>query len=127
MKFHIDNDVLTVTLKGGEQFWAIKRKLEVARVQIIGLQWHDTLVIPRRELGWRFGTLFPGVLFAGTFLGSYGRNFLYVQHASGLFGNITMPHVLIFELADHAYKRIILTVDDPDMATQLIAWWRGQD
>ena len=125
MKFNIDDDVLTIRLQGGEQFWALKRQIVIRRSDIMGLQWHDTLAIPRGEIGWRVGTAIPGGLWAGHFRTRSIRNFLYVQRTSGLFGTIGMSHVLVFDLIGAEFDRVYVTVDDPDMASEIIAWWQG--
>lgn len=126
MQFHVEDDTLTITLEGGEQFWAIKRQLVVRRSTITGLQWHEKLVLPRREIGFRFGTAIPGGLWAGRYYARGSKNFLYALHTLGLLGDITMAHVLVFQLTDYDFDRLFLTVDDPDMAEKLIGWWSGK-
>ncbi|MGH7241509.1 MAG: hypothetical protein ACREGB_04395 [Candidatus Saccharimonadales bacterium] len=126
MQFHVEEDTLTITLEGGEQLWALKRKLTVPRSSITGLQWHDTLVLPRREVGFRVGTAIPGGLWAGRYFAPGRRNFLYVQRTRGLFSDITLSHVLTFQLVDQPFQQLFLTVDNPDMAEKLVAWWSGK-
>jgi hypothetical protein len=122
MKFHIDDDVLTIQMEGGEAFWAIKRKLVVPRSAIAQAVWQEDFMTHRARLGWRFGTLLPGHLFAGTFVGPDGRSFLYMRGAQGWFGDITARHVLRLELAGHPYRRVLVTVDDQEMAEQIVDW-----
>jgi hypothetical protein len=83
-------------------------------------------VVSRREIGFRVGTAIPGGLWAGRFYARGVKNFLFVQRTRGLFGDINMAHVLVFQLADYEFQRLFLTVDDPDMAEKLIAWWSGK-
>ena len=124
MKFRIDDDTLTVIFQGSEQFWALKRQLEIPKVNIVRARWQQAATIPRRELGWRIGgSALPGLLFAGRFVGSQGMNFIYVQRPHGLFGDIKFQHVLTMELRHSTYKRLIFTIDKPDIAEQIIAWW----
>lgn len=123
MLFNVEDDSLTIELQGGEQFWALKRKLVVPRSSITGIKWHQTLIIPRREVGFRFGTAIPGGLWAGHYYARGSKNFLYVNRTRGLLGDITMAHVLVFDLSDYDFQRLFLTVDNPDMAEKLIAWW----
>jgi hypothetical protein len=125
MNFHIEDDTLTVTLDSGEAFWALKRKLVVPKVNIERITWKEQFITTRRQLGFRVGTLLPGRLFAGRYYAHDGANFLYLIRPQGLFGDIKANHVLVVELRDFAYRRLLLTVDDPDMAEQIIAWWSG--
>jgi len=127
MKFNIDDDILTIQLQGAEQVWAIKRQVVVRRANIVLAQWHEVLAVPRGELGWRFGTAIPGGLWAGRFTARGAHNFLYVQRTSGIFGTIGMNHVLVLDLRDSEFQRLYLTVDDPDMAGKIIAWWSGSN
>ncbi len=124
MKFHIENDTLTITLEGVERFWAIRHKLVVPKLSIERATWDESTNIPRKELGWRIGgTAIPGILLAGRFLGSEGRNFVYLEHARGFLRAIQVEHVLMLELHDYPYRRLFLTVNDPDIAEQIVAWW----
>jgi hypothetical protein len=126
MKFRIDNDTLTIMFQGTEQFWALKHKMVVPKVNIVRAQWQQATTVPRRELGWRFGgTALPGLLFAGRFMGSQSTNFVYVQRPQGLFGDLTFQHVLTLELRNSGYKRLFFTINKPDIAEQIIAWWSG--
>lgn len=121
MKFHIDDD-LTIRLDGGEAFLALKRQLVIPRSAIVQAVWQEEYVTHRSRLGWRIGTLLPGYLFAGTFLGPDGRNFLYLQGAQGWFQEVTAQHVLRLELTDYPYRRVLITVQDSDMAEQIVDW-----
>lgn len=123
MLFHIEGDTLTIALTASEAFWALKRKIVVPREKIEQINWEAAYKTHRRNLGFRVGTAIPGRLFAGHYYGPNGENFLYMQRARGLFREIEAPHILVVELHDYVYRRLLLTVDDPDMATQIIAWW----
>lgn len=122
MNFHLEGNKLTIRLEGAERFWAVKRQINIDKGQISDMQWHDTLMVPRSHLGWRFGTAIPGGLFAGRYRAAL-RNFLYVQKTRGLFGTITMRRVLEIDLRDAEFDKLYLTVNDPDIATKLVAWW----
>jgi hypothetical protein len=123
MRFRIDDDRLTITLEGIEVFWTLKRKLVVPRSHVVQAVWTEDFVISRGELGFRFGSVIPGYLFAGTFVGAtHGRSFLYMEHARGLLQHIGAPHILQLQLRDQPYDRILVTVDDAAMADQIVAW-----
>lgn len=121
MNFHIADRTLTIQLQGMERVLALKKQITVDKLEISDIQWHEILVVPRSNLGWRFGTAIPGGLFAGRFTSSL-RNFLYVQKTRGLFGEISMQNVLVIDLKDANFDRLYLTMNDPDMATRLVAW-----
>jgi len=124
MQFIIKDDTLTISLEGAEQFWALKRKLVVPKVNIVRATWQEDAVIPRRELGWRFpGSFLPGLLLAGRFIGRRGSNFVYILRPQGLFGDIKINHLLTLELRNSGYKRLLFTINKPEMAEQIIAWW----
>ena len=123
MKLLAEDDSLTITLEGGEQFWALKRKLVIPKTKIERMDWEQAFAIPRRQLGWRIGTFIPGWLMAGYF----GSSFVYIQGVQGLFGDISAKHVLTIQTRDFQFPRIFLTVNNPDIAEQLIAWWAGKD
>lgn len=124
MKFLIQDDMLTITFQGVEQFWALKRRLVVSRADITKATWQEDVQLPRTELGWRIGgTGFPGVLFAGRFAGSEGRNFVYLLRPLGWLMTVRVKHVLTLELKDYPYRRLFFTVDRPQIAEQIIAWW----
>ena len=127
MNFHIDDDSLTIEFEAAEQFWALKRQLVLPKANITSLTWEEEWSIPRKELGLRMGgSAIPGGVFAGRFWGGGVKNFLYVQHTRGMFGKIRMPHVLIITLKKYPYHRMLFTVDDPDMAEQIVNWWSSR-
>ena len=124
MKFRIEDDVLSIIFEGGEQFWAIKRRIVLPKVNIANVTWQEGAQIPRKELGWRIGgTAVPRFLLAGRFAGGQGKNFVYLQKPLGYFGHIQVKHVLTFELVHSSYKHMFFTVDKPDIAESIIGWW----
>ena len=126
MKFHLEDDSLTIIFEGVEQLWAFRRKLTIPKLDITHAVWQEGVSIPRRELGWRIGgTALPGILFAGRFMGFEGRNFVYLQRPRGMFGDVQVAHALTLEVKNCPYKRFILTIDKPDIAQSIITWWSG--
>ncbi len=124
MKFHVEDDNLAINLEGIERFWAFKARIVVPKVNIARMNWQQEFTIWRRELGWRVGTTLPGLV-AGQFYGKNGVQFVYLRHTRGLRADIWVPHVLVVETRDFQYRRLLLTMDDPAMASQLVAWWSG--
>jgi hypothetical protein len=123
MNFHIEDDTLTIIFEGVEQLWALRRTFIVPKVNIMRAMWQETFTIRRWDLGWRFGTAMPGILFAGTYIGNAGRNFIYLQRPQGFFGEIKFQNVLVLELRNAGYRRVLITVNKPEIAEQIIAWW----
>ncbi len=107
--------------------WTLRKSVVISRDAISKADWHEQFSVPRSHLGWRFGTALPGMLFAGTFVARGARTFLYMLHPIGLFGDIEAPHILELTLTDCFYGRILITVDDVDMAEQIVRWTRGRD
>src|SRR5437870_1740594 len=98
MRFHMEDDSLTVIFEGGEQFWALKRRLVVPKADISHAEWLEGELLPRHELGWHAGgTGIPGVLYAGRFEGRDGLNFVYLQHPTRGVGGVKLRHVLTLE------------------------------
>jgi len=133
----MEDDSLTIIFEGAERFWAIKRKLVVPKTDIVRAIWEEQVAIPRAELGWRIGGAnLPGILAAGRFWGTGGKNFVYLNHPSTEHGGmwqlpvnrgatISFQHVLELELRNQPYYRYLFTVDKPDIAERIIAWWRN--
>lgn len=126
MKFLADDDKLTITLGGWEMVWALRRKLVIPRASIVSLEWKPQFVNERGRL-FRVGTGLPGVLYAGSFKGSEGWNFLLLRQANGwpLFngGRITAPNVLEIGTTDYPYVRILVTCRE-DIGISLVNWWK---
>ena len=139
MLFRIDDDILTIRFQGFEQFWAVKRKLVLSKTDIVRATWEEQVAIPRSELGWRFGgSNLPGVLVAGRFWGESGKNFVYLNKPSTDNGGmwqlpvnrnavVSFQHVLELELRNQPYRRYLFTLDKPDIAESIVAWWRNNN
>jgi hypothetical protein len=99
----------------------LRRRLVIARANIVRAAWHAE---PVRLAVWlrAFGTGFPGVLVAGTFLGQGMKQFLYVRRPRGLF-RPSAANVLILDLQGMFYGRVVLSCDAAD-AARVIAWAR---
>jgi hypothetical protein len=122
----MEDTALKIVFEGAEQLWALKRQLRIEKVDIVRADWEEVEVLPRHELGWRVGgTGLPGILFAGRFAGSDGLNFVYLRHPLRGTGGYQLNHVLTLELRNRNYKRVFLTLDKPDIAERIIAWWNS--
>ena len=99
LKLEISNGKLIIDLGDLEKALAIRGGFEIPLQNIVkaGTEAHRT--------GWKEvrapGTHLPGVIKAGTYYTPRGREFWYV----------TEKGVLVLELQNEAYKRIVLSVD----------------
>jgi hypothetical protein len=99
LKLEISNGKLKIDLEGLEKALAIKGGFEIPLQNILkaGTEAHRT--------GWEEtrapGTHLPGVTKAGTYYTPRGKEFWYV----------TDKGVLVLELENESYKRIILSID----------------
>lgn len=126
MRFLAEDDSLTITFEGGEVFWALKRKLVIARSQLTDLSWQPGYVLPQRMLR-VIGTDIPGLLWAGRFVGGGQRDFLYVQRPTGVTWSRNpqpMKSVLVLTLRDNRFDQVIVSCR-PDIGEQLVTWWRN--
>jgi hypothetical protein len=96
------DDKLVVDIKGWDQVWALKRRLEVALDHITDIR-AATDEVPR---GVRIpGTHFPGVIAAGTFY-DMGEKVFWAVHDS--------RRAIAIDLHDEDYSMLVLEVADPD-------------
>jgi hypothetical protein len=101
----ITGDHLDLRLDGSDAVWALRRHLQVPLAHVASAR-----VVPRGEVlpaGIRLGgTWVSGRIAAGRFWRpSRGRSFWSIRRAR---------EVLVVELQDHRYRRLVLEVDDPD-------------
>ncbi|MGG6298074.1 hypothetical protein ACQ4M4_27080 [Leptolyngbya sp. AN02str] len=105
MNLAIAEHTLHITLTGWERLLAfhVSSTIQVALQSVT----HASTTTPTPT--WREirapGTLLPGVIRAGTYYTERGREFWYVTH---------LQSCLTLDVADQYYKRIVLTVDEPE-------------
>jgi hypothetical protein len=119
MKLQLNNNELTVALEGWERVWALRRQLIIPRGKIVHAEWHAAPFELHASLRLA-GTAVPGVIAAGTFYGQGMKQFLYVRRPRG-WRRSTVEKVLILDLHDMFYHRVVLTCADAD-ARRVIAW-----
>ena len=119
MKLELSADALTVTLRGWERVWALRRRLIIPRGKIVQAEWHSA---PFEIRAWLrlAGTALPGVLAAGTFYGQGMKQFLYVRRQRGS-RHATVANVLVLDLRDLFYRRVVLSCVEAD-AARVVAW-----
>jgi hypothetical protein len=102
---------LTLHVRGADKLWAFKSSLEIPLVHIAGVR-----ADPEVARGWYHGirmpgTNMPGVITAGTFY----------QDGKQVFWDVHSPEkTIVIDLHDDRYNELILEVDDPDAAVNLI-------
>jgi hypothetical protein len=97
-------------IKGMHKLWALKSELKIPVGHIIKAYRDDDIV--KGFKGLRFpGTSIPGIIYAGTFLNHGETNFWDVSNAD---------NAIVIDLKDDDYKRIIIEVENPSEAINLL-------
>ena len=109
-KVTVAGDTLSVEIQGVDKLWSLKSRLEISLEHVRGAAVDPG--IAREHHGWRGpGAYVPGVLSAGTFHQDRERVFWDVHDPA---------KVIVIELADEGYKRLVIEVDDPGAAVTAI-------
>jgi hypothetical protein len=104
MKLSIQNQTLTLEFEGLEKFWAFhfSGPLEIPLAHITGVSY------TKPEMTWKEikapGSFFPGLIKAGTFFNSRGKEFWYVTRKR--------KNVVVIKLHDEKYASIIVGFED---------------
>lgn len=102
---------LTLHVRGADKLWAFKSSLEIPLAHIAGVR-----ADPEIARGWYHGirlpgTNVPGVITAGTFY----------QDGKRVFWDVHNPEeTIVIELHDERYNELVVQVDDPAAAVNLI-------
>ncbi len=105
----IDNNFI-FEVKGMHKLWALKSQLSIPQTHIITAKLYDG---QQWNLGLRFpGTYLPGVITAGTFYGKDGTIFCDVSNKE---------NAILVELKDEKYNKLIIEVENPIEAIELLA------
>jgi hypothetical protein len=111
VQLSVDQGNLICEVEGMHKFWACKSRLEVPieHVKAVHVRPEETR---RWWHGWKIvGSEFPGVIAAGIFR----------LNGKWVFWDISNPdHAIEIELKDDAYDRLLIEVEDPEGAAQLI-------
>jgi hypothetical protein len=111
-EYEIEGDTLKLTVEGMDRVWSLRSHLAIPLSDIT-----DVRADPERGAGALtgvkvVGSRIPGVLQAGTFVGSEGMVFWDV-HRPG--------HAIVISLEHEHYKQLIIDVADPATAAQEIS------
>lgn len=105
--YRIADDALELTVEGADKLWALRSHLTVPLSDVIGVRADP-------DAGASFGggvklagSRIPGILQAGTFVGSEGVVFWDV-HRPG--------HAIVISLRHEHYRELVLDVADPERA-----------
>ncbi|MGW4940417.1 hypothetical protein ACWEOZ_02350 [Actinoplanes sp. NPDC004185] len=106
----IEGGELIVEIEGLNKVWALKSRITVPLSNVRGATVDPGIV--REPKGLRSpGTHLPGVIVAGTFHSDGERIFWDVRDAR---------KAIVIQLDDEEYARLVLEVDDPQAAVDLI-------
>src|SRR5262245_24164155 len=118
MQITLEDDKLILSLSGTERLWAAKlRPITVPRADVVRAE----TALPRTT--WKElrapGTFVPGVIKAGTYYTSRGKEFWYAVRSR-------KDNPLTIELRGASYRRLVLTIDDAaNWAERINAWVSG--
>jgi hypothetical protein len=102
---------LILHVRGADKLWAFKSSLEIPLQHVAGIRADSTIAH-----GWWHGirmpgTNIPGVLTAGTFY----------QDGKRVFWDVHNPdNTIVIELRDERYSELIVEVEDPNFAVELV-------
>ena len=107
----IDNTLAVFTVKGLDRFWAMKGEVRVPLNHIVGMREESS-----PSIGWLdgfklMGTSFPNRFRAGIFYQNGGKVFWDARQGE---------KVLVVDLKDEGYKKLIVQVDSPPSAIRMI-------
>jgi hypothetical protein len=102
---------LILHVRGADKLWAFKSSLEIPLQHVAGIRADSTIAH-----GWWHGirmpgTNIPGVLTAGTFYQDDKRVFWDVHNPD---------NTIVIELRDERYSELIVEVEDPNFAVELV-------
>jgi hypothetical protein len=106
----VAGDTLSIEIEGLDRLWSLKSRLEIPLQHVRGATADPG--IAREHHGWRGpGAYVPGVLSAGTFH----------QDGKRVFWDVHDPaKVIVIELADEHFQRLVVEVDDPEATATAI-------
>jgi hypothetical protein len=108
VELHVDDERLTIDVRGWHRLWAFKRRLAVPRDAVVGVRRLSADEVRGWWKGWRVpGTHVPGVIVAGTFFKDGERHFWDVRDPD---------RAIEIDLDGQSYDRVFVEVDDPDAA-----------
>ena len=106
----IDGADLTIDVQGMDKFWSLKSRLTIPMAHVRGAT-ADPSIASEPKGWWGPGTHVPGVIVAGTFHQDGKRVFWDVHNKD---------KVVVIELKDDTYQRLVIEVDDPRATVELI-------
>lgn len=105
-----DSD-LNVHMKGASGVLALRSRIDVPLTHVTGARVVTTDEAKAEGHGFKVGSHIPGLVRTGSFGVGDAKQFWYVLHAE---------EVLVVDLLDESYRRLVLEVDDPAAAAARI-------
>lgn len=106
----VADDLLTVDLQGLHRLWAFKRRITVPLAHVRGATADPGIVNEPKGLR-APGLHIPGAAVIGTFYRDGEKHFWDVRSGA---------HAVVIELADDAYARLVVDVEDPRSTVDVI-------
>jgi hypothetical protein len=111
-KIAVSSTTLHVEIEGLDRLWSFQRRLTIPMAHVRSAT-ADPYIGRERSSGLRFpGVSLPGVIKAGTYIAQGERSFWLVRNPD---------NVVVIELRDEPYARLVLDVDDPRAVVHAIA------
>ncbi len=105
------HDRIALEVKGWHKLWALKSQLEIPLEHIKGVH-----ADPHPAMGW-----FQGLKIAGTDLPHVFRAGLFFQEGNKVFWDVRhAAQTIVFDLEDEYFAKLIVEVEDPEAAVQMI-------
>ena len=111
MDLDITDTDLSVHMTGASGVLALKTRIDVSLRHVTDAQVITTEEAKAEGHGFKVGAHIPGLVKTGSFGTGDSKQFWYVLGAE---------EVLVVDLADDAYRRLVLEVDDPAAAADEI-------
>ena len=111
VNYSIEPGKLIFEVEGMHKFWALRSRLEIPIQHV-----KDVYADPSPAMGW-----FQGLKIAGTDLPNIFRAGLFLQDGEKVFWDVRNPeNTIVIELRDEKFVRLIVEVDDPEVAVSNI-------
>jgi hypothetical protein len=109
-----EGDTVIFNVEGWHKLWALRSEIRIPRAHILGARRDPEAV---HDLGWRMpGTHIPGLVKAGTFY-----LFNSPDHKPTFFDVQRARNVVVLDLADERYNRLVIEVADPEAVLALFS------
>jgi hypothetical protein len=111
VEINIEEDKAVFEVEGWHKLWSLRSRLEIPLAHIKGVH-----ADPEPAMGW-----FDGLKVAGTALPHIFRAGIFYQEGKFVFWDVHSPEkTIVIDLADEHFGALIVEVNDPQAAVQLL-------